>query len=378
MKYVDDFRRGDVARALAQRIHAEVRPDRRYRLMEFCGGHTHAIARYGLTALLPDNIELIHGPGCPVCVLPIARIDSAIRLLKERGVTLCTYGDVLRVPASGGESLTRARAAGADVRMVYSSADALELARREPEREVVFFGLGFETTTPPTAVALLAAREQGLRNFSVYCNHVLTPPAMAHLLSDGADMLDGFLGPSHVSTVIGAAPYRPVAARFHKPIVVTGFEPLDVLQAVHMLVRQVNEGRAEVENQFTRAVTEQGNTRAQACVAQTLQLRDTFEWRGLGMVPDSALAIRPEFADWDAERRYEMRFSPAADAKSCACGDILRGLKKPSDCKIFGTACTPATPMGACMVSSEGACAAYYQYGRFLHKAPETPAGVSA
>jgi len=382
MKYVDDFRRSEWARALAQRIHAEVRADRRYRLMEFCGGHTHAIARYGLAALLPDNIELIHGPGCPVCVLPIGRIDSAIRLVKEHAVTLCTYGDVLRVPASGGDSLYRARAEGADVRMVYSSADALELARREPTREVVFFGLGFETTTPPTAVALLAARAEGLRNFSVYCNHVLTPPAMMHLLQDGGDMLDGFIGPSHVSAVIGVVPYRPIAARYRKPIVITGFEPIDVLQAVRMLVRQINEGRADVENQFTRVVTEQGNLKAQDCMAQTLQLRDTFEWRGLGMVPHSALAIRPEFADWDAERRYDMRFSGGTEVKACACGEILRGLKKPSDCKLFGTACTPATPMGACMVSSEGACAAYYQYGRFLHPVAPMPktatAGASA
>ena len=377
MKYVDDFRRGPWAQALAQRIRAEVRPDRRYRLMEFCGGHTHAIARYGLTALLPDNIELIHGPGCPVCVLPVGRIDSAIDLIKERAVTLCTYGDVLRVPASGGNSLYHARAAGADVRMVYSSDDALELARREPEREVVFFGLGFETTTPPTAVALLAARAQGLRNFSVYCNHVLTPPAMIHLLRDGSDRLDGFLGPSHVSAVIGAAPYRPIAARYNKPIVITGFEPIDVLQAVQMLVRQVNEGRAEVENQFTRAVTDQGNLRAQACVAETMQLRDSFEWRGLGMVPQSALAIRPEFADWDAERRYGMRSKGGGDVKACICGSILRGLNKPSDCKVFAKACTPATPLGACMVSSEGACAAYYHYGRFMppaHKPEEATA----
>ena len=373
MKYVDDFRRGRLARALAQRIHADVRPDRRYRLMEFCGGHTHAIARYGLTALLPDNIELIHGPGCPVCVLPIGRIDSAIALLREHAVTLCTYGDVLRVPASGGDSLYRARAAGADVRMVYSSTDALNLARREPKREVVFFGLGFETTTPPTAVALLAARDEGLANFSVYCNHVLTPSAMTHLLRDGVDLLDGFIGPSHVSTVIGAASYRSVAARYGKPVVIAGFEPIDVLQAVHMLVRQINEGRAEVENQFTRAVTEQGNLRAQACMAQTLQLRDQFEWRGLGLIPSSALAIRPEFAAWDAERRYDMRFNPVADARACVCGDILRGLKKPSDCKVFATACTPATPMGACMVSSEGACAAYYQYGRFLRETSAEP-----
>ena len=374
MKYVDDFRHVPWAQALARRIHAEVHAGRRYRLMEFCGGHTHAIARYGLTALLPDNIELIHGPGCPVCVLPVSRIDSAIRLLKEHAVTLCTYGDVLRVPASGGDSLYHARAAGADVRVVYSSADALDLARREPAREVVFFGLGFETTAPPTAAALLAAREQGLRNFSVYCNHVLTPPAMTHLLHDGGDRLDGFLGPSHVSTVIGAAPYRPIAARYRKPVVITGFEPIDVLQAVQMLVRQVNEGRGEVENQFTRAVTEQGNLRAQACVAQTMQLRDPFEWRGLGLLPHSALAIRPEFADWDAERRFDMRTGTAADIKACLCGDILRGLKKPSDCKVFGHACTPAAPLGACMVSSEGACAAHYHYGRFMqpvHKAVE-------
>ncbi|MDR2852193.1 MAG: hydrogenase formation protein HypD [Burkholderiaceae bacterium] len=379
MKYVDEFRRSDVARALAQRIHAEVRPDRRYRLMEFCGGHTHAIARYGLTALLPGNIELIHGPGCPVCVLPIGRIDSAVRLLKERpAVTLCTYGDVLRVPGSGGESLYRARAAGADVRMVYSSADALALARREPAREVVFFGLGFETTTPPTAVALLSARAEGLRNFSVYCNHVLTPPAMAHLLQDGGALLDGFLGPSHVSTVIGAAPYRPIAVRYRKPIVVTGFEPIDVLQAVQMLVRQVNEGRAEIENQFTRAVTEQGNQKAQALMAQTLQLRASFEWRGLGRVPRSALEIRPEFAGWDAEQRYDLRSRGGADVKACACGEILRGIKKPSDCKVFASACTPATPLGACMVSSEGACAAYYQYGRFLQKEHRATAGAPA
>jgi hydrogenase expression/formation protein HypD len=373
VKYVDDFRRGDVAWALAQSIHAEIQPGRRYRLMEFCGGHTHAIARYGLTSLLPDSIELIHGPGCPVCVLPIGRIDSAIALVKEHAVTLCTYGDVLRVPASGGVSLFHARAEGADVRMVYSVTDALELARREPEREVAFFGLGFETTTPPTAVALLAARDEGLRNFSVYCNHVLTPPAMNHLLQDGVDLLDGFIGPSHVSTVIGAAPYRAVAARYRKPIVIAGFEPIDVLQAVYMLVRQINEGRAEVQNQFTRAVTEQGNLRAQDYMAQTLQRRDSFEWRGLGSVPSSALAIRPEFADWDAERRYDMHTSAVADSAACACGDILRGLKKPSDCKVFGTACTPTTPIGACMVSSEGACAAYHQYGRFLRKMPSKP-----
>ncbi|WP_233869322.1 hydrogenase formation protein HypD [Paraburkholderia adhaesiva] len=365
MKYVDDFRNGELARKIASRIHAVVEPGRSYRLMEFCGGHTHAIARYGLTALLPPGIELIHGPGCPVCVLPVARIDSAIELALEHRVTLCTYGDLLRVPASHRMSLYKARAAGADVRLVYSCADALALARTMPERQVVFVGIGFETTTPPTAIALLTAQAERLENFSVFSNHVLTPAAMRHLLADGDANLDGFIGPSHVSTIIGMAPYRAVAHDYRKPVVVTGFEPLDVLQAVLMLVMQINEGRADTENQFTRAVTDAGNLKAQAIVAQTFELRDEFEWRGLGLVPDSALAIRAPFAQWDAEKRFQLSAHPAADVKACQCGQILRGRCKPTDCKVFGTACTPATPLGACMVSSEGACAAHYQYARF-------------
>jgi hydrogenase expression/formation protein HypD len=365
MKYVDDFRNGEIARRLAARIHAAVEPGRRYRLMEFCGGHTHAIARYGLTSLLPRCIELIHGPGCPVCVLPVARIDAAIELALEPRVTLCTYGDLLRVPASRRMSLYRARAAGADVRIVYSAADALSLARAMPEREVVFVGIGFETTTPPTALALLTAEAERLDNFSVFCNHVLTPAAMRHLLADGDAQLDGFIGPSHVSTIIGSAPYRAIAHAWRKPVVITGFEPLDVLQAVLMLVAQINEGRADTENQFTRAVTESGNLKAQAIVAQTFELRGEFEWRGLGLVPDSALAIRARFAPWDAEQRFRLARRPAADVKACRCGEILRGRCRPTDCKVFGTACTPATPLGACMVSSEGACAAHYQYARF-------------
>jgi hydrogenase expression/formation protein HypD len=365
MKYVDDFRNGDLARKIAARIHAAVEPERSYRLMEFCGGHTHAIARYGLSALLPPSIELIHGPGCPVCVLPVARIDSAIELALEHRVTLCTYGDLLRVPASRRMTLYKARAAGADVRLVYSSADALALARAMPERQVVFVGIGFETTTPPTAIALLTAEAERLDNFSVFNNHVLTPPAMRHLLADGDANLDGFIGPSHVSTIIGTAPYRAIAQDYGKPVVVTGFEPLDVLQAVLMLVTQINEGRADIENQFTRAVTEAGNLKAQAIVAQTFELRDEFEWRGLGLVPGSALAIRAPFAQWDAEKRFQLTSRPVADVKACQCGPILRGRCKPTDCKVFGTACTPATPLGACMVSSEGACAAHYQYARF-------------
>ncbi|MPW22882.1 protein required for maturation of hydrogenases [Paraburkholderia piptadeniae] len=365
MKYVDDFRNSDLARQIARRIHAAVEPERRYRLMEFCGGHTHAIARYGLTALLPPCVELIHGPGCPVCVLPVGRIDSAIELALEHRVTLCTYGDTLRVPASRQMSLYKARAEGADVRVVYSSADTLTLARDRPDRQVVFFGIGFETTTPATAVALLAAQAQQLENFTVFSNHVLTPAAMQHLLADDDANLDGFIGPSHVSTIIGIAPYRVIARDYRKPVVITGFEPLDVLQAVLMLVTQINEDRADAENQFTRAVTEQGNLKAQALVAQTFELRNDFEWRGLGLVPDSALAIRAPFAQWDAEKRFNLSTQPVADVKACQCGHILRGHGKPTDCKVFGTACTPAAPLGACMVSSEGACAAHYQYARF-------------
>jgi len=375
MKYVDDFRNGDLARKIATHIHAAVDPRRRYRLMEFCGGHTHAIARYGLTALLPDNIELIHGPGCPVCVLPVARIDSAIELALEHRVTLCTYGDTLHVPASRQMSLYKARAAGADVRLVYSGADALALARAVPERQVVFFGIGFETTTPPTAVALLTAQAERLDNFSVFSNHVLTPAAMRHLLAGGDVNLDGFIGPSHVSTIIGSAPYRAIAQDYRKPVVVTGFEPLDVLQAVLMLVAQINEGRADTENQFTRAVTEHGNVKAQALVARTFELRREFEWRGLGLVPDSALAIRAAFGQWDAERRFSLSDHPVADVKACQCGQILRGHARPTDCKVFGTACTPATPLGACMVSSEGACAAHYQYARVNDVAANVAAG---
>nr|WP_296749154.1 hydrogenase formation protein HypD [Thioalkalivibrio sp.] len=371
MKYVDEFRDGKVARSLAQTIAAEVRPERRYHLMEFCGGHTHAISRYGLRDLLPPEIRFIHGPGCPVCVLPIGRIDSAIELARDHGVILCSYGDTLRVPASERMSLLRAKAEGADIRMVYSSADALKIARDNPEREVVFFAIGFETTTPPTAVALRQARTEGLKNFSVFANHVLTPSAIQNILESpevrelGTIPLDGFIGPSHVSTIIGSRPYEFFAEEFQKPVVIAGFEPLDVLQSVLMLVRQLNEGRAEVENQFSRAVTREGNLKAQALVAEVFELRDRFEWRGLGEVPYSALRIREAYRDLDAEVRFDLPYRSVPDHKACECGTILRGLKQPQDCKVFGTVCTPDNPLGSCMVSAEGACAAYYTYGQF-------------
>ncbi len=376
MKYVDEYRDGEVAQGLAKAIAAEVRPDRRYNFMEFCGGHTHAISRYGVPDLLPVNVRMIHGPGCPVCVLPIGRIDLAIQLALERGVIVCTYADTVRVPASNGLSLMKAKARGGDIRMVYAVTDALKIARDNPGKDVVFFAIGFETTTPPTAVAIKAAQAEGLKNFSVLCCHVLTPSAIMNILESpevrelGTVPLDGFIGPAHVSTVIGSRPYEFFAEEYRKPVVIAGFEPLDVMQAILMLVRQVNEGRATVENEFTRAVTPEGNEKAQNLVSDVFELRRSFEWRGLGEVPYSALRIREKYAEFDAERRYGLEYRPVPDNKACECGAILRGVKKPTDCKIFGTVCTPETPMGSCMVSSEGACAAHYTYGR--HKDMET------
>jgi hydrogenase expression/formation protein HypD len=368
VKYIDEFRDQRLARGLADAIRAEADPAREYRLMEFCGGHTHAIFRYGVQDLMPANVRFIHGPGCPVCVLPMARIDHAIALAARHGVTLCTYGDLMRVPASERKSLLKAKAEGADIRMVYSTQDALRIAREDPSRQVVFFAIGFETTTPPTAVAVKVARAEGLENFSVFCNHVLTPPALRIILStagpDGV-RLDGILGPSHVSTVIGSAPYGFVPVEFGRPVVIAGFEPLDVMQSALMLIRQINHGRAEVENQYTRAVTETGNQRAQDLMAEVFALRDTFEWRGLGFLPESALRLAESYADLDAERRFAVEVGEAREVKGCECPAILRGVKEPTDCKLFGTVCTPDNPMGSCMVSSEGACAAYWSYGRF-------------
>ncbi|KAA5606270.1 hydrogenase formation protein HypD [Roseospira marina] len=361
MRFIDEYRDPALGRGLTRAIADAVQPGRRYHLMEFCGGHTHAIAQHGLADLLPEAVRLIHGPGCPVCVLPVGRLDMALALARSRpDVILCTYGDLMRVPASGGDSLYTARAAGADVRMVYSTLDALAVARANPHREVVFLAIGFETTTPPTALALVQAEREGLRNLSVFCNHVLTPPAIVAILADTADAppLDGIIGPAHVSTVIGSDAYAPCAARFGVPVVIAGFEPLDVLRAIVMLMAQINAGRATVETEYTRAVTATGNRTAQALMEQVFTVRESFEWRGLGALPASALRIRDAYAAWDAEARFSMPPRTGREHPACACGSVLRGALAPHDCRLFGRACTPERPQGACMVSSEGACAA--------------------
>lgn len=373
MKHVTEYRNSAQAKGLTAAIRREAQPDREYRFMEFCGGHTHVLARWGLADVLPPNVRMIHGPGCPVCVLPVGRIDMAMEAA-QKGAILATYADTLRVPASGGKSLFQAKAEGADIRMVYSPLDALAIARENPAREVVFFAIGFETTTPPTAVAIEAAKREEIRNFSVLCAHVLTPPAMEHILRTaparaGAPVLDGLVGPAHVSVVIGSAPYEAFAKKWRIPVVICGFEPLDMLMTILMLVRQVNDGRTEVENEFTRAVSPEGNRLAIELMARVFELRDTFEWRGLGQVPHSALKLAPGYAAFDAERRFGLAERSVPDNRACQCGAILRGEKEPFECKAFGRACTPARPLGACMVSSEGACAAYYSYGRLRRQA---------
>ncbi len=370
MRYIRGFREGAAATALARMLAAEVDPEREYHLMEFCGGHTHAIFRYGVEDLLPSNVRLVHGPGCPVCVLAVPRLDAAIELARQPNVTLVSYGDMLRVPASRRRSLLKARARGADVRMAYSALEALEIAAAHPQRQVVFFAIGFETTTPATAHVILEAQRRRLPNFSVYCNHVLTPAAIQSILDSpevrewGQVRVDGFIGPSHVSAVIGSRPYEYFAEEYQRPVVIAGFEPLDVMQAIRMLVQQLNSGRACVENEFTRGVTREGNRKAQRLVAEVLELRPSFEWRGLGELPYSGLRIKAAYADFDAERRFTIEAHPVPENKACQCPAIIRGVKKPTDCAIFATVCTPHNPIGSCMVSAEGACAAYYKYRR--------------
>ena len=379
MRFVDEFRDPAAARKLLAAIDtlaAAGAPDEHFKFMEVCGGHTHTIYRHGIEHLLPDNVELVHGPGCPVCVIPMGRVDDAIWLAQQDGVILTCFGDMMRVPGSNG-SLLEAKANGADVRFVYSPLDALKIAADNPDRHVVFLAIGFETTAPSTAVTLVRARELGIPNFSVFCNHVTIVPPIKAILESPDLRLSGFLGPGHVSTVVGNRPYRFVPEVYGKPLVVAGFEPLDILASVVMLLRQIREGRCEVENQYSRVVQEEGNPAALALMAQVFALRPHFEWRGLGFISQSALKLREELADFDAEQRFSMPGVRVADPKACQCGEVLKGVLKPWECKVFGTACTPETPIGTCMVSSEGACAAYYNFGR-LHRDAATLIGQGA
>ncbi len=362
MKYVDEFRNGNLARRMATEI-TNISKGQKFKFMEVCGGHTHTIFKHGIEDILPENIEMIHGPGCPVCVLPMGRIDDAIAIAKTEGTIFTTFGDMMRVPGSQG-SLLDAKAAGADVRFIYSPLDALKIARQNPKKEVVFFAIGFETTAPSTAVTLLQAKNEDIHNFSVFCNHVTIIPTIKAILDSPDLRLDGFIGPGHVSMVIGLRTYQFIARDYQKPVVISGFEPLDIIQSILMLLKQYQTGKVVVENQYKRVVRPEGNLKSLEVMTQTMELRPYFEWRGLGFITHSALKIRSDFVQWDAEERFEVPGLQVADPKACQCGEVLKGVIKPWECKVFGTACTPETPIGSCMVSPEGACAAYFNYGR--------------
>jgi hydrogenase expression/formation protein HypD len=366
VKFVDEFRNAELAQAVGAQIAALCEPGRHYKFMEVCGGHTHTIYRYGVQDHLPDSVELVHGPGCPVCVIPMGRVDDGIAIAARDGVILTCFGDMMRVPGGNGSFLD-ANAAGADIRMVYSPLDALRIARQHPDREVVFYAIGFETTAPSTALTVLRAKAEGLTNFSVFCNHVTIIPAIKAILDSPDLRLDAFIGPGHVSTVIGCRPYDFIARQHGKPLVCAGFEPLDLLQSIYMIMKQLAEGRSEVENQYSRVVPWDGNPVALRVLADVFSLRPWFEWRGLGSISQSALQLSSRYADFDAELRFAVPGVRVADPKACQCGEVLKGVLKPWECKVFGTACTPETPIGTCMVSSEGACAAYYNFGR-LHR----------
>jgi hydrogenase expression/formation protein HypD len=384
MRFVDEFRDPEAIGRTADEIRHLAKPTRHYRLMEVCGGHTHSIYRFGLKDLLPSNIELVHGPGCPVCVLPMGRIDDGLSMAERPDVIFTAFGDMMRVPGTRGTPLEY-KARGMDVRIVYSPSDALKLARNNPEKHVMFFAIGFETTAPSTALTVMRAKAQGLRNFSVFCNHVTIIPAIRAIL-DSPDMrIDAFIGPGHVSTVIGCRPYSWIASREQKPIVVAGFEPLDLLQSIVMLLRQLNTNQKKVENQYQRCVPWEGNRGALKAMAEVFELRPYFEWRGLGFISQSALRIRESYAEFDAERLFSVPGVRVTDPKAAQCGEVLKGVLKPAQCKLFGNECTPEHPIGALMVSSEGSCAAYYSYEHRkvpaltrVSNAPAMPAALGA
>ncbi len=367
MKYVDEFRDPEKAKALIAEINAlktqiPQLASRPLQLMEFCGGHTHTIFRYGIEPMLPDWIELIHGPGCPVCVLPMGRVDDCVALAERPDVIFTTFGDAMRVPGSK-KSLLQAKADGADIRMVYSPLDALALAHKNPDRQIIFFALGFETTMPSTALTVLQAAAQGVQNFSLFCNHITTVPTIKAILDSPDMQIDGFLAPGHVSMVVGEQPFHFITEHYAKPLVIAGFEPLDILQSIWMLVKQIASRRCLVENQYARIVPPAGNMPALNAIEKVFTIREFFEWRGLGSIDHSGVKMRENYADYDAEIKFNLPNLKIADPKSCQCGEVLKGVIRPWECKVFGTQCQPETPMGALMVSTEGACAAYYNFG---------------
>ncbi len=360
MKFVDEYRDPNRARALAEALKQRV--TRAWTLMEICGGQTHSILRYGVDQLLPEAVTLVHGPGCPVCVTPIELIDRAIYIARQPNVILTSFGDMLRVPGSR-DDLLRAKSAGADVRMVYSPLDAVTLAQKHPEKHIVFFAVGFETTAPPNAMAVVQAHRLKLDNFSILASHVLVPPAIRALLNAPDNVVQGFLAAGHVCTIMGTKEYEPLASEYRLPIVVTGFEPLDLLQGIYLAVTALEEGRSGVENQYARSVTRDGNVTAQRVISQVFQICDRA-WRGIGMIPQSGLELRPQYAQFDATRRFDVGHLVAEESADCHAGEVLRGVMRPTDCPAFGVQCNPENPLGAPMVSSEGACAAYFRYGR--------------
>jgi hydrogenase expression/formation protein HypD len=362
VKYLDEYRDGEAAKTLTSAIARLV--TRPWTLMEVCGGQTHTIVKYGIDRILPPEVELVHGPGCPVCVTALETIDRAHAIASRPDVTFCSFGDMLRVPGSRGD-LLELKSRGSDVRVVYSPLDAVKLAASNPGRKVVFFAIGFETTAPPNAMAVWMARKRGLTNFSALVSHVLVPPAMSAILRAPGNRVRGFLGPGHVCAVMGTSEYEPLAREFEIPIVITGFEPLDLLEGIFRTVKQLEEGRAEVENQYARAVRSDGNPASRRLIEDVFEVCDR-KWRGIGLIPGSGYRLRDEYRDHDAERIFEVGEIKTEESTACISGQVLRGVKKPHDCPAFGKQCTPGTPLGATMVSSEGACAAYYAYGRHL------------
>ena len=360
------FRDPETIKALTKEIEKEaLKLKESMKVMEICGGHTHTIMKYGINQILPDNIEFIHGPGCPVCVMPKERIDHAIILAKQPDVILATLGDMIRVPGSK-SSLAKARAEGANVVPLHSTLDVLKIAKENPDKKVVFFAIGFETTTPMTAALMKRAFSEGVKNIYYHINHVLVPPPMRAIMDGGEAKINAFIGPSHVSVIIGAKAYEFLVKDYNTPVVVAGFEPVDVMESILMLLKQKNQNRCEVEIQYKRATTYEGNILAQKMIEEFMEVRDSFRWRGLGDIPKSALKLKDEYSKFDAEKVWAdiLPNEPIDDHKLCICGEILKGLATPKDCKVFATACTPSNPLGSCMVSDEGACNAYYRYGR--------------